>query len=128
MWVLNQYLYAQLEQVELASQTNNTAQAWKIVNDITRRKNSPTGKLKGRTPAERKSQWFHYFKNLLGSSDKCPQTDKIEPVLPHVKILDSAFSIEEVIEARKQVNEGKAPGEDGIMPEVLKRINILSGL
>ena len=66
-----EYLTAQLEEVELASKTNNSAQAWKIVNNITNRKCAPTGKLKGKSPEERKSQWFEHLKNLLGSSDHC---------------------------------------------------------
>ena len=94
------------------------------MNNITNRKCAPTGKLKGKSPEERKSQWFEHFKNLLGSSDKCPPTVEIEPVFPHVKIADTAFVLEEVVAARKQVREGKMPGENDIMPEVLKRINI----
>ena len=39
-------------------------------------------------------------------------------------IADNEFSLSEVVEARKQVKEGKVPGEDGVMPELLKRINI----
>ena len=119
-----EYLSAQLEEVELASKTNNSAQAWKIVNSITNRKSAPTGKLKGKSPEERKRQWFEHFKNLLGSSDNCPPTVEIEPVLPHVEVADTAFVLEEVVVAKKQVKEGKSPGEDDIMPEVLKRINI----
>ena len=117
-------MYVELEEVELASKTNNSAQAWKIVNSITNRKSAPTGKLKGKSPEERKRQWFEHFKNLLGSSDNCPPTVEIEPVLPHVEVADTAFVLEEVVVARKQVKEGKSPGEDDIMSEVLKRINI----
>lgn len=61
---------------------------------------------------------------MLGSQDQCPPAGKIETILTNVNISDTEFILEEVIEARKQVKEGKAPGEDSIMPDVLKRINI----
>ena len=41
-----------------------------------------------------------------------------------MEIVDTAFVIEEAITAIKQVKEGKMPGEDDIMPEVLRKINI----
>ena len=37
-------------------------------------------------------------------------TTEIEPVLPCVKVADTAFVLEEVVVARKQVKEGKSPG------------------
>jgi len=118
-------LKVQLEEAELAIHSNSTAKAWKIVNTVTNRKTSPTGKLKGCSPKERIDQWLTHFKSLLGSSDQISDTNsEIEPILRDVVIQDTAFSLEEVAEARKQVREGKAPGEDGIMPEVLKRIGI----
>ena len=64
------------------------------------------------------------MKNLLGSSDNCHPAVEIEPVLPYVKVADTTFVLEEVFVARKQVKEGKSPGVDDIMQEVLKRINI----
>ena len=66
----------------------------------------------------------NYFQTLLGSADSSPPSSDINEIIPQGKIADTAFSLEEVVEARKQVKEGKAPGVDGIMPEVLKRINI----
>ena len=41
-----------------------------------------------------------------------------------LSIAYTAFVLEEVFAARKQDKEGKMPGEDDIMPQVLKRINI----
>ena len=41
-----------------------------------------------------------------------------------VNIDASKVVLDEVVKARKQVKEETAPGEDGIMPEVLHRINI----
>ena len=37
-------------------QNRDTGSAWKIVNTISNRKSAPAGKLKGKTPAERKQQ------------------------------------------------------------------------
>ena len=43
-------LFLYFGEVELASKTNNSAQAWKIVNNITNRKCALTEKLKGKSP------------------------------------------------------------------------------
>ena len=42
----------------ISSENNasNTARAWKVVNTITNRKKMAAGKLKGKTPEERKEQ------------------------------------------------------------------------
>ena len=60
-----------LEQEQLASliaetenqfKASNTVNAWKVVNTITNRKTMPSGKLKGKTPEERKQQWLNHFR------------------------------------------------------------------
>ena len=96
-----------------------------MVNTITGRKETSTGKLKGKSPEERLGSWLNHFRDLLGSpiDPNSPDLD-IEPVLTDPGISDSDFTLDEVAAARAQVREGKAPGEDGITPEVLKRVGI----
>ena len=84
------HLNSQLEEAELASRTNNTGKTWKIVNTITNRKSSPTGKLKGKSPDERKTQWFNHFKSLLVSIDVSTSRE-IDPIFPNVNIEDTAL-------------------------------------
>ena len=104
----------------------NAGKAWSLVNKISNRKSTPSGKIKGKSPEERNSHWFDHFKNLLGSSELRSEveTEYKGPALYNVVIADNEFSLSEVVVARKQVKEGKAPREDGVMPELLKRINI----
>ena len=103
---------------------NNTAKAWKMVNTITNRKTTPSGKLKGKTPEKRKENWFNHFLNLLGTPDISPPVDEIPIIHQDTNILDGEFSLEELKEAKKQLRDGKAPGEDGIMPELLRRVDL----
>ena len=117
-------LQKQIENISTAFHEKDTGNAWKIVNTISNRKTTAAGKLKGKTPEERKQQWFNHFKNLLGSPVEQVDPTTIQPVLHNVDIDDSNFTLDEVIKARKQIKEGTAPGEDVIMPEVLIRINI----
>ena len=57
---------------------------------------------------------------LLGT----PSTDQgnnieIETVLRNLQIEYTEFTMEEYRVAKKQVNEGKAPGEENMMPELI---------
>ena len=39
-------------------------------------------------------------------------------------MFDLEFSLEELKEAKKQLRDGKAPDEDGIMPELVRRVDL----
>ena len=113
-----------LAEADIDFQENNTARAWKVINKVTGRKPNVSGKLKGKSPEERTKQWFDHFKNLLGTPDTSEPPADIQPLFENLNISAEPFTLLEVAEAKKQLREGKAPGEDGIMPEVLKRADI----
>jgi hypothetical protein len=117
-------LKQQIAETEADFHANNTAKAWQVVNKITNRKPSTTGKLKGKSPEERKQMWLNHFKNLLGTPDSSPTPEDIPQIFTNLDILDTEFTLNEIREAKKLIKEGKAPGEDGIMPETLKRIDV----
>ena len=48
----------------------------------------------------------------------------VQTVLHNLGIVDTEFTIDEVQDAKKRLSEGKAPGEDGIIPDILKRCDI----
>ena len=65
-----------------------------------------------------------HFRNLLGTPDTNPPIEDIPPIFDNVNIEDGAFTLKELKEAKKQLRFGKAPGEDGILPEMLKVVDI----
>ena len=114
----------QIAETEADFHSNNTGKAWQIINKITNRKPSIKGKLKGSSPEARKQLWFKHFNDLLGTPATAAQsTQNIQQIYSDLSISDTEFTLDEIREAKKQIKEGKAPGEDGIMPETLKRID-----
>ena len=119
-----EHLRGLIAETEMEFKASNTAKAWKVVNTITNRKTMKPGKLKGKTPEERKEQWLNHFRDLLGTPDTSPSVEDIPPIYHNVNIEDGAFNLEELRKAKKQLRYGKAPGDDGIMPELLKAVDI----
>ncbi|CAH1266644.1 Hypp3470 [Branchiostoma lanceolatum] len=71
---------------------------------------------------ERIENWYNHFKNLLGDPPSITDEDEEIPTLfQELDIKEGPFEQEEYEEAKKTLVEGKANGEDGIPPEVLKR-------
>ena len=65
-------LQQQIDEIQTLFQASDTGKAWNIVNKITNRRACTTRKLKGKSPEERKKQWFNHFKKLLGTHDERP--------------------------------------------------------
>ena len=59
-------LTSKLKEVEMAHVNSKHGQSWRLINDISGRKASAKGQLKGDTQKERVKNWFNHFKNLLG--------------------------------------------------------------
>ena len=74
----------------------------------------------------KRKYWKGKSTNLLGKP--APYNDvqntRIEQVVSGEDICDGPFTMEEYLAAKKSITEGKAAGEDGVMPEVIKRCNI----
>jgi len=88
--------------------------AWKTINEITGRKNTPSGKIKADSPAERIQKWKHYFQNVPG---KPPVVDEavITPVIQYLLPINTDdFNKDELLKCIKTFKNGKAEGLDDI--------------
>ncbi|CAH1244347.1 Hypp7273 [Branchiostoma lanceolatum] len=115
-------LNSKIREVEKSHVNCKHGQSWKLINDITNRKTTRKGQLEGSTQEERIENWYNHFKTLLGDPPSITEEDEeITTVFEDLGIRDGPFDQEEYEKARKSLVEGKACGEDGIPPEVLKR-------
>ena len=122
--------YEELEEKELTGRINEIrqshanqqhAEAWKLINDITGRKKTPTGKLNAKNQEERKKLWFDHFSKLLGGKPEQTDDTEIENILENLGIDDGPFTLKEYVKAKKATREGSAAGDDGLVPEIFTR-------
>ena len=114
-------LETNIEQVRQASISSKHGIAWKIVNNISGRKESKRAMLSG-TPDDRRNAWLKHFSTLLGNPPSIPAIDFTishidEGTLP---ISTSEFSEAELEEALSQSKPGSALGLDSIPLELWK--------
>jgi hypothetical protein len=89
-----------IAEADIEFQENNTARAWKVINKVTNRKATTSGKLKGKSPEERNKQWFDHFEKLLGTPDNSEPIDNIDPVFENLDINQQPFTLQGVREAK----------------------------
>ena len=118
-------LSSKLHEVEIVHVKSQHGLSWRLINDITCRKASKKGQMKGNTQEERVANWYIHFRNFLGSPPDIEDEDEeLAPILDELNISIGPFSREEYDKTKASLVEGKSCGEDGIPPEVLKRCNL----
>ena len=118
-----------ISKVENADSRAQHAESWKLINQISGRKISKKGILKGHSSKERVDSWYKHFSQLLGKEPDIPDDDDADNI-PTVfnefdlNIKTGPFSMDEYQEVKTRLSTGKQAGEDGFPPEVLKYCNL----
>ena len=124
--ITKEELKSMIQKVENANSTHKHAESWKLINEISGRKTAKKGLLKGDSKEERLKKWFTHFSELLGKEPNISgnEEEEILPILSELGIDTGPFTFDEYQVVKKRLIEGKAPGPDGIPPEVFKLCNI----
>ena len=118
----SEYIQGKIYQVQDAANNKKLALAWKIVNEISGRKNSNKSKLKASNDKERVKLWQTYFEDLLGKPPKPTHNgnDHCKTILHKLDIKIEPFTTNEIDIAITNIKNGKAIGMDEIPSEVWK--------
>ena len=123
--VQEESLKKKIAQAEKAADRCKNKESWRLVNEVTERKNTFCGLTEGGSAEGRLACWKNHFVRLLGQPPDVPDDDPvISQVHPPLPISVESFTMDELRQAKASISEGKACGEDGITPEVLKRVDI----
>ena len=123
--VEGEFVAKKIRSIERYSVHQNTKKSWDLVNEVTQRKKANCGLIEGGSAVERLKNWENHFVKLLGQPPEVPDEDiVIRTINPPLDINIDPFTDSELNLARKQIKEGKAFGEDGISPEVMKRVDL----
>ena len=120
----DEYLEKKVLKIEQADRSMRYLEIWSLINEISGTKNSQTSQLNGNSDDDRVNQWYIHFRNLLGNSTEATdENEEILHVFEKLPINDDVFTPEEYSKAILSIKCGKSAG-DGIMPEVLKYVQI----
>jgi len=118
-------LIDKIRRVETAAEKCKSKESWAVINEITGRKKGGGCQIRGKGPEERMENWLKHFRDLLGRPPEVEDEDvPIETQFTDLSIGTSSFTLDELRAAKKKIKEGKACGDDGIPPEVLKRCDL----
>ena len=123
--LLEQNITTKIARAEQAADRCKNRESWRLVNEVTGRKKRGISLVEGGSAKGRLDAWTTHFRNLLGLPPQVPDENMdVETVFPSLDIRADEFDVSELIEAKKQIKEGKAYGDDGIAPEIIKRVDV----
>ncbi len=123
--VEEELLKQKISNSENAADRCKNKESWSLINDITGKKKKPCNLVDGGSREGRLKSWRDHFTKLLGQPPEVPDEQVNVPIIhPAQDINIDPFTKEELEEARKKIKEGKAFGEDGVAPEVIKRVDL----
>ena len=118
-------LKQKIRKAENAADRCKNKESWNLVNEVSGKKKKPCGLVEGGSREGRLRAWKDHFTKLLGQPPVVPNEEvDIAAVHPPQNISVDKFTKTELEEAKKSIKEGKAFGEDGVAPEVLKRVDV----
>ena len=108
------------KKVEEGDSKSQHGESWKLINEISGRKTSKKGILKGKIQEKRIKAWYIHFSNL----GKEPVTnnageEEITTVLNQPNIKTGPFTVREYQAVKRELKEDKTLGSDGISTEAL---------
>ena len=115
-----------IQSIEAANAQSEHGKSWKLINELTGRKNTKRGILKASSQEERIKKWHDHFQKLLGEEPVVTQTgtSDIKTVFDELDITTTPFTKEEYQAVKKKLVDGKSTDPNGIVPEILKYCDI----
>ena len=118
-------LESMISKVEKADARAQQAESWKLINQISGRKASKKGIIKGHSSKERVDSWHKHFSELLGKEPNIHDMNDSEEIQmiyneTDLNIKTGPFTMDEYQEVKSTLQTGKQAGEDGFYPKVLK--------
>ena len=107
-----------MEELQLADSKGDYFTTWKIIHDLSGKDRNPKVKVKMRDGAPPKSdkdllaEWQAYFSSLLNNDNGQAPSDLPQPAAQDLPIHDHPLTLEETLEAIRQMKTNKAAGPD----------------
>ena len=124
-------LNKQMEELQLADSNGDYSTTWKIIHDLSGKDRNPKVKVKMRDGAPPKSdkdllaEWQAYFSSLLNNDNGQAPSDLPQPAAQDLPIHDHPPTLEETLEAIRQMKTTRQQDLTVLLPQKLSRVAVM---
>ena len=123
-----EYFKTKIKDIENAATNTKSDMTWTIVNDVSGRKISYKANLKASNQKELISLWQKHFQKLIGCVTITADEEELPQINEELNIQKGIFTSDELLTARKHINNRKSCGLYEIPAELWKLANFQSKL